>query len=159
MPACARCRNSLKGSRLKGVASSSCTGSLRTIHGETVVVLAGDDDILHAGVVGQLRPLLGIELRGIELPGECGDVDGRFVSGVARLAAAAGRGDPRRVMTERRRPAGIGQEPPSLPPCRSGDGGGPEKEGVMPVVEVQQVVKSCTKTTAASLRRPCAASI
>ena len=42
----------------------------RAIHGEAVVVLAGDDDVLHAGVFGHLHPCFGIELHGVELLGE-----------------------------------------------------------------------------------------
>ncbi len=42
---------------------------LGVIHGEAVVMLAGDDDVLHAGVLGHLHPGIGVELHGIELLG------------------------------------------------------------------------------------------
>ncbi len=43
---------------------------LGAVHREAVVMLAGDDDVLHAGVLGHLHPLLGIELHRIELRGQ-----------------------------------------------------------------------------------------
>ena len=43
---------------------------LGAIHREAVVVLAGDDDVFHPGVLGQLHPFLGVELHRIELCGK-----------------------------------------------------------------------------------------
>ena len=41
-------------------------------HGEAVVVLRGDDDVLHAGVLGDRHPLVGVELHRVELLGVAG---------------------------------------------------------------------------------------
>ena len=43
---------------------------LRAEHREAVVMLGGDDDVLAAGLFGQLDPLVGVELRRVELGGE-----------------------------------------------------------------------------------------
>ena len=43
---------------------------LRVIHRKTIVVLAGDDDVFHAGILGQLGDRLGVELVGLEGGGE-----------------------------------------------------------------------------------------
>ena len=43
---------------------------LGAVHGEAVVMLAGDHDVLHAGIVGHLDPLFGVEFYGIELGGQ-----------------------------------------------------------------------------------------
>jgi hypothetical protein len=37
---------------------------------KAVVVLGGDDQVLHAGLVGEVGPLVGVELDGIEVVGE-----------------------------------------------------------------------------------------
>ena len=42
----------------------------RVVHGKAVVVLGRDDDVLYAGIFGELHPGLGIELDRIELGGE-----------------------------------------------------------------------------------------
>ena len=44
---------------------------LRVEQGEAVVMLRRDDDVLHAGVLGELDPGVGVELHGVELRGEC----------------------------------------------------------------------------------------
>ena len=44
--------------------------ALRMVHGKAVVVLAGDDDVFHARILGQLGNLHRIELDGIELLGK-----------------------------------------------------------------------------------------
>ncbi|OPZ07697.1 MAG: hypothetical protein BWZ10_02779 [candidate division BRC1 bacterium ADurb.BinA364] len=43
---------------------------LRMVHREAVMVLGGDDQIFHPRVFGHGHPFLGVELRGIESPGE-----------------------------------------------------------------------------------------
>ena len=42
----------------------------RMVHGEPVVMLAGDHDVLHPGIFGHPHPFLGIELHRIEVSGE-----------------------------------------------------------------------------------------
>ena len=39
-------------------------------HGEAVVVFGGDDDVLHAGGLGERDDVVGVEAGGIELAGE-----------------------------------------------------------------------------------------
>ena len=41
-------------------------GLLRVPQAEAVVVLRGEHDVLHAGVLGDVDPLVGVELRRIE---------------------------------------------------------------------------------------------
>ena len=60
--------SSFSGSRWNGVASKMLyLLDLRIVHGEAVVMLAGDHDVLHAGVLRHLHPRFGVELHGIEL--------------------------------------------------------------------------------------------
>ena len=40
------------------------------VQGEAVVVFGSDGQVFHAGVLRQLRPGLGVEAGGVELPGE-----------------------------------------------------------------------------------------
>ena len=49
--------------RIEGIA-------LRVVRGKTVVVFAGDDNVLHARIFGQLGDLQGIELRRIKFLGK-----------------------------------------------------------------------------------------
>ena len=62
--------SSLSGSRWKGVDLMHQSVRLGAEHAEAVVVLGGDDDVFHAGVLGQAHPLLGVELHRVELAGE-----------------------------------------------------------------------------------------
>ena len=39
-------------------------------HGKAVVVLGGDDDVLHAGRFGERHDVVGVEAGGVELRGE-----------------------------------------------------------------------------------------
>ncbi len=50
-------------------------------HAEAVVMLAGDDDVFHAGVLGGAHPVVGVEFHRIELRHELGVLEsGIFVS-------------------------------------------------------------------------------
>ena len=45
-------------------------GLVRAEHAKAVVVLGGDDDIFHPGVLGEAHPLFGVEPHGVELARE-----------------------------------------------------------------------------------------
>src|ERR1700722_5066779 len=62
----------------------------RTVHGEAVVVLAGDDEILHAGILRHLHPGVCVELDGVELFSELGVLDGGDLGAVHDPLADAG---------------------------------------------------------------------
>ena len=49
---------------------------LGIIHGETVVMFRGDDEVSHAGFLRELDPFIRIELRGVEFPGDFLVIDG-----------------------------------------------------------------------------------
>src|SRR5579871_6123455 len=78
----------LFGEFFEGVALEGCGGDdvegvdLGVEHGEAVVVLGGDDDVLHAGSFGEGDDVVGAEAGGVELGGEglvVGDGDGEVV--------------------------------------------------------------------------------
>ena len=46
------------------------------------IVMQGDDDVLHAGILGQQHPLLGIELHRVELGSELGVIGDRDAADV-----------------------------------------------------------------------------
>ena len=54
----------------EGVLGNGEVGLLRVEHTETVVVFRGEDHVLHACIFHRIGPLLGVELRGIELVGQ-----------------------------------------------------------------------------------------
>ncbi len=90
-------------------------------HGEAVVVLGGDDDVLHAGGLGEGDDVVRAEAGGIELRGEglvVGDGDGEvvhdpFADVVGALAVPFAGGDGVEAPVDEHAEAGI------APPCHA----------------------------------------
>ena len=55
---------------LEGGGLDAPIGLVGPEHAEAVVVFGGDDDVFHAGILGQAHPFLGVELHRVELAGE-----------------------------------------------------------------------------------------
>ena len=53
----------------RGTGNDVVIAACRVIHGKSVMVLGGDDDIFHAGFFGSLYPFSGVELGRVEVIG------------------------------------------------------------------------------------------